>query len=116
MIRSTKYFLGVIVILLGVTALLQNSGVIADQRLKDSIGSGLVMSIGIALFVWRRRYWAWASILFLVGLTDLVENQQWPQLEQHTPWEYVWPAFVIIIGLHLLLNRKKRVLPTDAAK
>jgi hypothetical protein len=49
-----RYFLGVLVILIGVSLLLQNTGVIADQTVKDSIGSGLVMAIGVALFVWKR--------------------------------------------------------------
>lgn len=103
-----RYFLGVLVILLGVTLLLQNTGVIADQNVKDSIGSGLVMAVGVALFVWKRTAWVWASIIFLVGLTDLVENQQWPMFEQHTPWEFVWPVFVIIIGVYLMLKRGRK--------
>lgn len=110
-----RYFLGILVILFGITIFLQSSGIIADQNMKDAIGSGLVMAIGIALFVWKRQTWAWASIIFLVGLTDLVENQQWTQFEQHTPWEYVWPVFIIIIGLHLILSRQRKVITKDGS-
>lgn len=109
-----KNFIGVGVILIGVTFFLQSTGVITDQKVKDSIGSGLIMAIGIALLVWKPRAWLWPSILFLVGVTDLVENQQWPRFEEHTPWEYVWPIFIILIGLHLLLKRGKKA-QTDGA-
>lgn len=102
-----RYFLGVLVILLGTSLLLQNTGVITDQTVKDSIGSGLIMAVGVALFVWKRKAWAWAAIIFLVGLTDLVENQQWPMFKDRTPWEFVWPVFLIIIGVHLMLRRGK---------
>jgi hypothetical protein len=30
--------------------------------------------------------------------------------EQHTPWEFVWPVFLIIIGLYLMLKRGKKVV------
>lgn len=102
-----RYFIGTLIILLGVSALLQSSGVITDQATKDTIGSGLVVAIGAALLVWKRSTWPWAAIIMIVGLTDYVENQQWPMFEEHTPWEYVWPLFVIIIGLYLLTNRRR---------
>ena len=111
-----RYFIGVIIVLVGVTALLQTSGIIVDPNIKDSVGSGLIMAVGLALFIWKRQAWVWALIIFLVGLTDLVENQQWPVFEKHTPWEYVWPVLVIIFGVHLILKRDQKTITNNASE
>lgn len=102
-----RNFIGTLIMLLGVTLFLQSSGIIDNQWTKDTIGSALIVAIGIIIFVWKRQAWAWALILALVGVTDFVENQQWPLFEKHTPWEYIWPVLVIVVGLHILLNRRQ---------
>ncbi len=81
-----------------------------------AMGSWLVVAIGVGLFIWRRRYWAWASVLVIVGLTDFVEDQQWKRFEEHTPWEYVWPLFVIILAVHLLRKRAKKSAPQSVGE
>ncbi|MBI5467326.1 MAG: hypothetical protein HY975_03915 [Candidatus Kerfeldbacteria bacterium] len=109
-----RYFIGALIILLGVSVLLQSSGIITDQATKDTIGSGLIVAIGVALLIWKRSAWPWAAIIIIVGLTDFVENQQWPMFEEHTPWEYIWPVFIILVGLRLFLNRGRNAIRKDS--
>lgn len=111
---TKRQLFGLIIILMGISLALQSGGWIQDQIVKDSIGSGLVVAIGMVLFLWRRRAWPWAVILVIVGATDFVENQQWAMFEEHTPWEYVWPAFLIVFGVWLMTRQGKTPLPPPA--
>lgn len=105
---TKRVLITVLVIFVGLIVFLQNSGVVASQTTRDSLGSVLVMGLGLFGLAWNpRRNWPWALIIFLVGKTDLIENQQWPMFEAHTPWEYVWPVFVILIGCQVLISRRK---------
>lgn len=108
---KAKVLFGIIIILFGVSLLLENLGI-------AEIDFGYIMSIflPVVLILWavnilfKRQGLAsiiTSIILILIGSSILGENLGWFQLDLSIIWKFFWPIIFILIGINILSGGRK---------
>jgi predicted membrane protein len=111
--NKTKIFIGSLLLLLGVTVLLNNTGLllpysISANRLWDFFWPILFLGVGVTL-IFDKNFTP-GVIFSVIGLAIFASR-----LLSWSFWSTFWPLILIFIGLSILLRREKKVSINDAA-
>lgn len=101
---SSRIITGVIITIVGVTMLLNNIGVMHLNTIITVWWPLLFVLAGLVVFIDNPRSYLWAFILILFGGLWQLERFD---IIQFSPWQVVWPALIIVIGLGITFNRRK---------
>ena len=104
---STRYFIGLLLVILGVMLLLDNTGALG---LDWSLAGVYWPSLIIAWALWRLvvgglRFRLWPTIALLVGVVLQLSNLD---LWDWNFGQLLWPAILVAVGLMLLFGRRGR--------
>ena len=104
---STRYFIGLLLVILGVMLLLDNTGALG---LDWSLAGVYWPSLIIAWALWRLvvggfRFRLWPIIALLVGVVLQLSNLD---LWDWNFGQLLWPAVLVAVGLMLLFGRRGR--------
>ena len=104
---STRYFIGLLLVILGVMLLLDNTGALG---LDWSLAGVYWPSLIIAWALWRLvvggfRFRLWPTIALLVGVVLQLSNLD---LWDWNFGQLLWPAVLVAVGLMLLFGRRGR--------
>ena len=104
---STRYFIGLLLVILGVMLLLDNTGALG---LDWSLAGVYWPSLLIAWALWRLvvgglRFRPWPIIALLVGVVLQLSNLD---LWDWNFGQLLWPAVLVAVGLMLLFGRRGR--------
>ena len=104
---STRYFIGLLLVILGVMLLLDNTGALG---LDWSLAGVYWPSLIIAWALWRLvvggfRFRPWPIIALLVGVVLQLSNLD---LWDWNFGQLLWPAVLVAVGLMLLFGRRGR--------
>ena len=104
---STRYFIGLLLVILGVMLLLDNTGALG---LDWSLAGVYWPSLIIAWALWRLvvgglRFRLWPIIALLVGVVLQLSNLD---LWDWNFGQLLWPAILVAVGLMLLFGRRGR--------
>ena len=104
---STRYFIGLLLVILGVMLLLDNTGALG---LDWSLAGVYWPSLIIAWALWRLvvggfRFRPWPIIALLVGVVLQLSNLD---LWDWNFGQLLWPAILVAVGLMLLFGRRGR--------
>jgi predicted membrane protein len=110
---KTKIFIGSLLLLLGVTILLNNIGLllpyfISANRLWDFFWPVLFLGIGVTLIF--DKNFTLGVIFSVIGLAIFSSR-----LLSWSFWSTFWPLILIFIGFSILLRKEKKVSINDAA-
>lgn len=97
-----RKLIGLLVVLFGVAFLLDAMDVASFDTVGAYVIPSIIMLAGLLALRNNPRAWGGPLIIVLIGLTMLAEDLQW---FDKSPWTFVWPLFVIIVGLQIILGR-----------
>ena len=101
---SSRIIAGVIIIIVGVTMLLNNIGITHFDNIISIWWPLLFVLAGIVVFIDNPRSYLWAFILVLFGTLWQLEKLT---IIQFSPWQIVWPAIIIAVGISITFSRRE---------
>lgn len=109
---SKRTFLGLIIILIGVTFFLGTIGIIDSDYIFSTYWPILLIAFGLISLIDRSTRNIFGFTLVIVGVFYQVKLLNW-FFEGIDIWNIIWPLFIIIVGFWFLFPKRNKTLSID---
>lgn len=105
-----RVFVGLVLVTLGVLFGLDTAEIIdAGETISEWWPLAVIVGAGL-MWVSNPRHWPAAGLVGLIGLALLTTRTG---LVEASIWQFLWPLVLVVVGLALLLPRRRRSEATD---
>lgn len=98
----TRFITGLAIVAVGVALLLGNFDLLNFKALLHDWWPMFIVLGGVLILINNLRNYLWAIIV--IGFGVLLEIRQLG-IADVNPWQVIWPAVIILVGLSLIFNR-----------
>jgi hypothetical protein len=97
-----RFWIGLVLVVLGTLGVLDATGVIEASELIDDWWPVAILGLGAVIALGDRRVSFGSGLLMLIGLGLLVERQDWAREE------LVWPLALVVVGVVVLFGWSRK--------
>lgn len=98
----SRIFIGIGIVIFGIALLVSNLGVYDFGPLLSNWWPLVIIALGIVMFLNDTRHYLWSLIVTFFGVLLLLRELN---IIEVNPWQLLWPAVVILLGVSLLMKR-----------
>ena len=102
---SFRYWIGIILILLGIGFVLDQTGVIYFNDIFGTYWPVILILIGLGQILKKHPAYVWGAVWILAGVLFQLRELDMLPVSMHT---ILWPSIIIIVGVSLLLPHSHR--------